>query len=83
MERISRNYIEFVTKRVIAQYCKLNLDSILLNSTLSDLGTDSLTQIEIILYIEKHYHFKVIFPDRFHAKTITVKEICEYLELNL
>lgn len=72
---------EETTQRVIAIIVKqlnVNVEEVVLEVKLSDLGADSLDNVELMMELEKEFDVKI--PDNDLEKIITVGDAIDYIE---
>lgn len=48
------------------------------NSTLKDLGADSLDEVDIVYSVEEKFGIRI--PDQYYAESKTINEICNAIE---
>ena len=64
-------------RNLIAEQCDVKIEAIDKNTTLDDMGVDSLESVELIMEIEQE--FKVEIPDEDSASLDTVGKMTAYL----
>jgi acyl carrier protein len=67
-----RRQIEIKTKKVISHLLDIDENIITSNSTLNDLGADSLDQVEILIELEKEFGIDITpnYPHEIYTKNI-------------
>lgn len=68
-------------KEILADQLEISVDDIELESTLSDLGADSLDAIDMVMTIEDQYSIEV--PDSVIENMKTVEDVVSFLEQNI
>lgn len=68
---INMTNINHVIKHINSQFDKISINQKNLNDDLEDIGVDSLTFIEIIVYLEKYYNLEMpenlLIPSKFSS----------------
>ena len=67
-------------KEIIVDELGVDAEAVTIDSTLEDLGADSLDAVELIMQIEEE--FEVEIPDEVASNMKTVKDIVDYIEAN-
>lgn len=57
---------------------KISMDEIIPDSTLKDLGADSLDELEIIIELEQK--LDIILPDDIQPEVQTIGNLCKFIE---
>ena len=67
-------------KEIIVDELGVDAEAVTIDTTLEDLGADSLDAVELIMQIEEE--FEVEIPDEVASNMKTVKDIVDYIEAN-
>lgn len=68
-------------KSIVADKLSVNVDDITMETTLEDLGADSLDVVEVIMALEDEFDIEV--SDEVAEKISTVGDLVEYIKTNV
>jgi acyl carrier protein len=66
---------------IVAEKLAIDASTITLESTMQDLGADSLDMVEIVMNIEEHFDIQINDDDA--EKLHTMREVTEYIQSKL
>lgn len=74
------NYQEIkkIVTKIVSRKLKISKNEISPDSTLKDLGADSLDELEIIIELEQK--LDIILPDNIQPEVQTIGNLCKFIE---
>ena len=75
---MNKQEIEIIVSKIIEKKLGISRTEIGSESTLKELGADSLDELEIILDIERK--LKIILPDDITPEVQTIGNLCKYID---
>ncbi len=78
---MSRKEIETILTEILMDKLEIPETKISLESTMKDLGADSLQEVEIILEIEQK--FTISIPDDLEMEAQKISSLCNFIEKKL
>jgi len=76
---------EAVIKNILIKVLKIldeGIEQLQINDSLIDLGLNSITAIEMVVYLEEHYDIIIADEDLFIEKLSTIQDIIQIIERN-
>jgi len=70
--------IKKIVTKIVSRKLKISMDEISPDSTLKDLGADSLDELEIIIELEQK--LDIILPDEITPELQTIGNLCKFIE---
>jgi acyl carrier protein len=75
---MTRQKIESIVTEILMDKLKISETKINLDSTMKDLGADSLDEIEIVIEIEQK--FSISIPDYIDPEAQKISSLCNFIE---
>jgi len=72
--------IKKIVTKIVSRKLKISMDEIIPDSTLKDLGADSLDELEVIIELEEI--FGITFSDDIQSEDLNPMSLCRYFEKN-
>ena len=70
--------IKKIVTKIVSRKLKISMDGISPDSTLKDLGADSLDELEVILELEQK--LDITLPDEITPELQTIGNLCKFIE---